>query len=123
MTAETIGLEAHYELFLELSELLGSPPLLIDSNLLTINPEPYLQKICKNFEIPFSSKMLNWGELNPKSQINWEKNKAFYTNAAESSGFFREKSEVTFFPSDLSKLLEQSLKIYEKFVPHIMRIN
>jgi hypothetical protein len=82
---EDIGLLQESDLFDELAERRGKPPLVIDAGDFLRDPAAYLRAICEHVGIPFSDRMLGWPAGKRESDGVWAPH--WYESVWKSTGF------------------------------------
>lgn len=124
-----VGIHYLYKLFKEVEEILGEPPLVIDSTDLIKNPASGLKVLCDNhLGVTFFPKMLSW-ELNLKnSNLVYTGDllpyaKFWYSQVSNSQGFMPYKEKEVEFPDELLPLLEDCLVLYQEMYQHCTLFN
>ncbi len=86
--------EQLYKLYDKIARLRGTHPVVISSEELTKNPSSMMKQFCKEVEIPFDEKWLNWQKLtidfNPMAWNDYKKRAScikWHKNALESTHF------------------------------------
>ncbi len=79
-----IGIKAQYDIVQYLDEQ-QKDFVIVDSNVLLQDPERILSKLCNEFEIPFSEKMIQWKAGALKEDGVWAK--FWYDSVHRSTGF------------------------------------
>ncbi len=82
---EDIGFVQQVELFDEVSEWLGKPPLVIDSADIRADPAGALNRLCAAIGVPFTEKMLRWPAGGHPADGAWAKH--WYGAVHRSTGF------------------------------------
>ena len=122
ITAHEVGLEALYNLFIEIRSITGKTPLVIDAEDLSKDPRKVLQFICQYFNIDFSERMMGWEPNLRKSQIahreipsaseTWIK--SWYSTVNDSRGFLPKKQRDVELTDDLIGLVNHCEPFYQK---------
>ena len=89
VTPEDIGLPQQVELYEELAELKGVPPLIIDAGEFLKAPEAHLRALCRQLDVPFRDCMLTWPPGPRDTDGVWAPH--WYGQVNESTGFHHAK--------------------------------
>ena len=111
------GLKRQWQLFSELAES-GTPPAVLDSRELLLDPRRVLQALCQKIDLEFVDNMLAW-PAGPKAEDGvWASH--WYHAVHQSTGFapYVAKTE---FPPRLSPLLTECEPWYERLFAHALR--
>lgn len=108
--------------FVELVEILdwilasGQEPIVIDSKLLLMNPEPVLRELCDRLGVGFDRSMLSW-PAGPKPEDGvWSKH--WYHRVHQSTGWAQWRpKEATLLPH-LQPVLDKVEPMYERLLPY-----
>ncbi len=121
--AET-GFAEQRQLFDLLTERLGAPPPVIDSDDLLDDPATITKKWCEAVGIDFKPDALQWGQDN-QTRYTWYESGTWHNKLAESTSLKRQKRN--YVSIDHNALLRESYKIclpnYEVLYRHRLRIN
>ena len=114
MIFEEVGYDAQYQVFLNVADMMGKPPILIDAYDLENNPVGIIKAYCNAINIPFIPESLNWEPGIPdqfkKGQKTW------HVDVVKSTGFHK---RVEKFDPELKenpiykKYYEASLPFYQ----------
>ncbi|MEM8893516.1 MAG: sulfotransferase family protein [Bacteroidota bacterium] len=111
-TMQDIGLEHEWELFKQISQHDGRPPVVLDSGDLLAEPEAMLQHLCQALGIAPDRAMESW-EAGPRPEDGtWAK--YWYKGVHESTGFSRRPSSTRALPEQCQELYEAALPYYQK---------
>ena len=106
-----IGFNQMFRLFKYVNKNISKEIIVINSDTLLENPELYLNKLCQNLNIDFSTKMLKW----PKGKTNdfgiWYKH--WYHDIINSTEFAITKNIIKDVPKNYEKIYMESLNIYD----------
>lgn len=109
-----VGYAQHIELLHHLQGL-GQTPIVLDAKQTLLNPRGVLAKLCRQLEIPFSERMLQWqAGARPEDGV-WAK--YWYTSVHRSTGFQPYQPKTAPFPERLRPLLAECLPYYEQLQP------
>ncbi len=114
---EDTGLRRQWELFDSLNDT-GRRSSILDSRELLLDPQTVLQQLCRQIELPFTRRMLDW-KSGPRPEDGvWAPH--WYRAVHDSTGFmpFKAKSD---FPERLNTLLEECQPWYERLFAHAIR--
>jgi hypothetical protein len=115
-TLTDIGFVQQAELFDEVSDWLGHPPLVIDSADILVNPRAALTALCAALSIPFTEAMLHWPP-GPKSYDGtWAPH--WYNAVHQSTGFDRAEGPLPTLSGTYKELLEAGLPYFEYLRNH-----
>ncbi len=115
-TLADIGFVQQAELFDQVAEWLGHPPLVIDSADIRANPRESLRKLCVALGIPFTENMLNW-PAGPKPYDGvWAPH--WYNAVHASTGFGEAEGPLPTLPAEYAPLVEQALPHYQRLAAH-----
>jgi hypothetical protein len=114
MIFEEVGYDAQYQVFLNVADMMGKPPALIDAYDLENNPVGIIKAYCKAVNIPYIPDSLNWEPSVPdqfkKGQKTW------HVDVIKSTGFHKrvEKFDPKFKENPIyKKYYEASLPFYQ----------
>lgn len=111
-TLADIGFVQQAELFDEVAQWMGRPPLVIDSADIRANPRESLAKLCTALGIQFTEDMLHW-PAGPKSYDGvWAPH--WYNAVHASTGFGEAEGPLPTLPADYAPLVEQALPHYQR---------
>jgi hypothetical protein len=134
VTKDEIGMEALYNLFLEIKSLTNETPLVVDASDLLKNPQGFLSVICSKLGLKFSEKMLSWEpglqgkieKLNSPFPWLWTgelPDTGWYSNIKKSTGFIPYEEKEISLPDKLMAIFEDCLPFYEKLSQFCLRID
>lgn len=111
VTAEDIGYSKQREMFERLCDTTGTPPLVIDSTDIRVNPETMLKRLCEALGIRFDPAMLSWkaGEA-PEDGI-WGKH--WYDAIWKSTCFAPPEKDPPALPDHLRPVLDEVIDDFE----------
>ncbi len=119
-TMQDIGLEHEWELFKQIVQHDGRPPVILDSGDLLAEPELMLEKLCQTLDIPPDRAMESW-EAGPRPEDGtWAK--YWYKGVHESTGFARRPSSTRPLPKQCQELYEEALPYYQKLSEFAIKI-
>ena len=105
-----LGYIQQVKLFKKIKTITGKTPLVFDAKDILINPEKYLKRMCENFNISFSNKMLKWPKGKRKTDGVWSP--YWYKNVINSNSFLPYKNSKEEIPSKYKNLLKECLSCY-----------
>ncbi len=125
---DDVGIEALYNLFLEVKALTRKNPLVINSKDLIINPAKVLKSICAYVDVPYSEKMLSWQPGLQNSNLFFAGSLSsygypWYSTVASSGGFLAYEEKEIDFPNELMPLLEDCMPFYEELLQNCLTFN
>ena len=106
-----IGFPTQIKLFNIVKDL-GIKPIIINAEDLSSNPKKVLVSLCKNLNIPFSTKMLKWPKGKRQSDGIW--GKVWYKNVQSSTNFVKLKKNKSTIPKKYMNIYYECLDIYNK---------
>ena len=111
-TLMDIGFVQQAELFDQVADWLGKPPLVLDSADVRANPAAALDKLCTALDIGFTDRMLHWPK-GPKPYdgiwaLHW------YNAVHHSTGFEEPEGALPDLTGDAARLADQALPLYER---------
>ena len=111
-TLADIGFVQQADLFDQVAEWLGRPPLVIDSADIRANPQRALSRLCAALGLPFKASMLAWA-AGPKSYDGvWAPH--WYGAVHRSTGFEDPEGPLPGLTGQFADLSAQALPYYEK---------
>lgn len=115
-TEADIGFVQQAQMFDEVANWLGRPPVVIDSADIRANPREMLTKLCAAFGIPFTERMLNW-PAGPKPYDGiWASH--WYGAIHNSTGFDAAEGPLPELPPDYQLLADQALPHYDRLAAY-----
>ena len=111
-TLDDIGFRQQAELFDRVCQHQGTPPPVLDSFDIRMNPEGQLQKLCQRIDLPYQSQMLHWRKGGHPDDGVWAAH--WYGAVWQSTGFAAPESDLPEVDDQLRTVLEQALPYYEK---------
>ncbi|XP_064625857.1 uncharacterized protein LOC135486721 isoform X2 [Lineus longissimus] len=112
------GFEELWELYCLLAKNIGEDKLLVfDAGDLLESPELYLQQYCRHTGLPFTKKMVEWGDEKPADQscfVGWE---PWVEGVLNSTGLHKSATRqrnLDDYPDAVREEIEHSLPYYEK---------
>ena len=107
-TAQEIGLKASWDAF----QFLGEETIVLNSDLLLLNPQSVLIQLCNRLTIKFDESMLTWNTGPRPEDGVWAS--YWYKNVHLSTGFQSPKMTQEEFPLHLTDLLEEVQPFFDK---------
>ena len=86
--------------------------VVINADNILMDPNKTIRNLCKNLNINFSKKMLNWSKGKRKTDGIWSK--VWYKNVEHSTTFSKYKYEKLSVPKKYIKIYAEALIYYEK---------
>ena len=111
-TMQDIGLEHEYILYLDVLAKSKYKPIVLDSNDILSDPEGMLKALCKQLNISYTTKMLEWEAGPIDADGIWAK--YWYKNVHQSTGFKKQQAKERELPAHLEKLYEKAKYYYDK---------
>jgi len=108
-----LGFAEQRELFDKLSDKLGSPPPVIDSDDLLENPSRIVEAWCDAIGIPFMESALSWSP-GARDEVSWWDGGSFHENLRNSDGL---KPQVRRYV-EVDQLPNRVKQIYQRVLPH-----
>jgi hypothetical protein len=123
-----IGIEALYNLFIEIKALTEKTPLVVDCDNFLKQPEKTLKLICDYVDVHYSERMLIWPSGLQNSNLFFtgylsSYRDTWYSTVANSSGFLLDEEKDICFPDELMPLLRDCMPFYEKLLQHCLNFN
>jgi hypothetical protein len=107
-----IGFVQQAELFDEVADWTGRPPIVIDSHDIRENPAAALSTLCAAIGIPYSEKMLSWPKGGHADDGVWAPH--WYGAVHQSTGFAEPEGPLPDLPASHAELVEAAMPYYEK---------
>lgn len=85
ITLEDLGFPQQERIFEHVTEVLGQPPIVIDSKDVLLNPRMILSSVCERLGLPFTEEMLSWPAGSRDSDGLWSKH--WYASVESSTEF------------------------------------
>ncbi|XP_064628485.1 uncharacterized protein LOC135488041 isoform X1 [Lineus longissimus] len=117
---DEVGLEHLWQLYTLMTEQLGEKNILImDADDLLNHPESVLREFCRRTGIPFSKRMVEWGETPEHIRTYSESDymRSWIEPALKSTGFKRFKQQernLDDYPDEVKNEIDRSLPFYKK---------
>lgn len=111
-TLADIGFVQQAQLFDEVSDWLGHPPLVIDSHDIRANPMKSLSNLCTAIGIPFTERMLSWPAGPKPFDGVWAPH--WYGAVHASTGFDAPEGTLPDLPPEGRRLVDAALPYYER---------
>lgn len=111
-----LGFIQQVDLFHEVAEWSGTPPLVIDSDDIRADPEGRLRHLCAAGGIPFTPKMLRWPAGGNSADGIWASH--WYGAVHRSAGFDRSEGPLPDLGGDYARLAAEALPYYEKLASY-----
>jgi hypothetical protein len=118
-TLADIGFIQQAELFDEVLQMTGKPPLVIDSREFLLEPRVMLEAICARLEIDFVPAMLNWPSGARTSDGVWAK--YWYDSVLQSTGFAAHREKVYALSVKDREIASAARPYYEKLFQQRLR--
>lgn len=118
-TLADIGFVQQAELFDQVAERLGRPPLVIDSADIRQNPKAALSALCVALGIAFPEAMLHWPAGGHPSDGIWAAH--WYGAVHRSTGFDEPEGSLPDLPPHYADLVAQALPHYTRLAAHRLR--
>jgi hypothetical protein len=115
-----IGLLQQGELFDQLAERSGEPPMVIDATDFLQSPAAYLGEVCRRLGIGFSERMLSWPAGPRDSDGVWAPH--WYGAVWKSTGFETRSARDSPLGDDVSWVAEACRPVYERLYGYSLRI-
>ncbi|MFN4154325.1 MAG: HAD family hydrolase [Paracoccaceae bacterium] len=112
LTLKDIGFVQQAELFDQVAEWMGAPPLVIDSADIRADPRVALMRLCKALTIPFTETMLHWPAGPKPFDGVWAPH--WYGAVHRSTGFEAPEGPLPDLPSEYQAIVGEALPYYEK---------
>ena len=116
-----LGFEAQAEIFDYVTQTLGQPALVIDSNDVLKNPAQMLEKLCKALKIPYSNKMLHWEPGLRETDGVWAPH--WYHSVMESKGFAPYRERFPEYLEELEPIAQAARDYYEPLYQKRMQLS
>ncbi len=115
---EDIGLPQQAELFERIADNEGSPPVVLDSRDLLLDPPGMLKKLCDRVGVAFDPAMLRWEPGLRETDGVWAKH--WYDNVAQSTGFaeYRTRPKAVNLPQRLRDVHDRCRPLYDRLHAH-----
>lgn len=107
-----IGIAQLSQLFFQVKDEAGKPPVVVDSDDLLRDPERMLRALCSRLDIRFYPEMLRWPEGPRDSDGAWAP--WWYKNVERSTGFEPRPAFVGILPPELEAIAEQAIELQSK---------
>lgn len=115
-TLMDIGFIQQAQLFDEVADFLGAPPLVLDSSDVRADPRGVLSRLCAALGIAFTEKMLSW-PAGPKPYDGvWAPH--WYGEVHKSAGFGKTEDERPQMSGDFQRLSESAMPYYYRLQHH-----
>lgn len=111
-TFEDIGFIQQEQLFNEVTDWSGAPPLVIDSDDIRADPAGMLQKLCIALDMPFTRKMLRWPAGGNEADGVWAPH--WYGAVHRSTGFEGAEGPLPALGGAYAELAAQALPYYQR---------
>ncbi len=114
---DEVGFVEQRTLFDMLTDLLGEPPAVLDSDDLLENPHVMVERWCQAIGIPFVEQALRW-EPGARDEVSWWDGGSFHENLRNSDGLKPQARRH----ADISKVSERAQQIYQDVLPHYQHL-
>ena len=108
-----LGFAEQRELFDKLSDHLGAPPPLIDSDDLLEDPHNIIERWCDAIGIPFIESALSWTP-GARDEVSWWDGGAFHENLRNSDGLKPQERRYV----EMDQLPDRVKNIYDRVLLH-----
>lgn len=108
---DDIGFKKQYEIFSKIKKD-KIKFTVVNADTILIDPKKTIKKLCKDLNIRFTKKMLNWPKGKRTSDGIWSK--VWYKNVELSNTFSKYKKLKNNIPKKYNKIYEESLKYYNE---------
>ena len=108
---QDLGFTQQSDIFNQVADSLGHPPLVIDSADIRNDPEAMLKRLCKALLIPFSAGMLHWAAGGNAADGVWAPH--WYAAVHRSTGFDAAEGALPTLPPASAALAEKALPFYD----------
>ena len=108
---DDIGFKKQFKIFNKIKKN-NMECTVINADTILKDPSRTLKKLCKNLEIKFTKKMLNWPKGKRLSDGIWSK--VWYKNVEKSDTFSKYKKEKYYVPKKYNDIYVESLKYYNE---------
>lgn len=108
-----VGFPEQRELFDRLSDHLGAPPPVLDSDDLMDDPAKMVEIWCKAVGIPFIKEALSW-EPGPRDEVSWWDGGTFHANLRASDGLKPQARKYI----DIEAAPDRVKQVYQRMLPH-----
>ena len=121
-----IGFDEQRALFDIMTERLGAPPPVIDSDDLMEDPHRMVEAYCKAVGIPFIPEALSW-EPGAREEVLWyDKEKVWHANLINSDGLKpqpRKTVDITEAPDWVQVMYQEALPHYKRLYQHRITVS
>lgn len=111
VTVDEVGIKRQYELYQEISDIVGCAPAIIDARDLLTQPHAFLETLCGHLNIPFYEQMLKWPPGARDSDGVWAK--YWYHSVETSTGFTPFQEPQLELNSQQQDVVQESLSFYQ----------
>ena len=118
-----VGFAEQRQLFDLVTELIGAPPPVLDSDDLLENPHRMVQVWCEAVGIPFIEEALSW-EPGARDEVSWWDGGSFHANLRDSNGLkpqVRKYVEIENTPGRVQEVHSRVLPHYQHLHQHRLR--
>lgn len=116
VTLDDLGLPQLMDLHLRITEMQGSPPLVIDSDDILSAPEAMLRALCERLGIGFDTRMLSWPAGKRDTDGVWAP--WWYEKVEASTGFEKRAAFEGTLPDRVKVVAEAAMPIHAELLQH-----
>jgi len=114
-----IGFTQQAELFDEVAERSGTPPVVIDSVDIRRNPSGMLRALCAAIGLSYTDRMLHWPAGGHPDDGIWAP--VWYSAVHHSTGFAGPERDLPLLPEPYARTVDIALPVYERLARHRLR--
>ncbi len=120
VTAADIGFKRQKELFDLACQCATTPPPVIDSKTVLINPKAALSRLCEALSLPFHENMLSWPAGKRTSDGVWAPH--WYQNVEQSTGFAPYTEKTPTLNVEQQRVVDECMPYYKAMLEHSILI-
>jgi len=117
---EDTGLPQQVEIFQLIQGRFGTTPPVIDARDVLEQPKPMLERLCEQFNVPFTEAMLSWPPGRRETDGIWAK--YWYGNVEQSTMFQPYKPKNEPVPNHLTNVLQECDRMYNNLYRHRLTV-
>ncbi len=114
------GLPQQVELFEQVCQRTGKPPLVIDGKDVLLKPQPMLAAICDHLGVEFTADMLEWPAGARETDGAWAPFWYDKVNLTTRFGSYRAKADLV--PDHLDEVYEECVGFYDRLAPFRLQV-
>jgi len=111
-TLADIGFVQQAEVFDQVADWLGHPPMVVAAEDIRANPAGTLERLCTGLGISFEHSMLNWAKGSKPYDGAWAPH--WYNAVHQSTGFDAPEGPLPTLPPEFQRLADQAMPFYEQ---------